>query len=272
MDRKTYYKIKTSRSNYYAVIERYSDLLYKVHFGGLKKCLMMSLYFDGISHPNIDAYSHHYKCNVSGDLHKSKGSVHMLKTAMRFVSTLYPQLASMPFELIDQSYIPCDNEYELPLSQYYMVHYGKTWYEAKFRAVPRQHALKYHHDVKQFTEELRRSNTMSFAQFCSLYRVPPTHVKHLKQYYKTANTLGDFFQNLKSYDCNIYQKWLEWFVNEHVPDLHGKSWLIPPIQPSKLEIKKLRTAPDKLFVYQKGGEIQKGDMMPVRNINDVHIF
>lgn len=261
MERKRYYKVETSRSSYYAVIEHYSDLLHKVHFGGQKKCIVVSLYFDG-EWPNIDAYSHHYKCNVSGDLLHGKGTVHMLKTAMRFITEMYPQFTQMPFQLKDQSYIPCAHEYELPLSQYYMVHYGKTWYETKFKAQPVQDQEKYAKAVAKFNSVLENAPMMKFSAFATRYKIHATYFHALEPLYNESKTMKEFFDKLKSYDCNVYKRWLELYVDHYVPGLYGKTWLLPPPQSSrKMLIHKLPKLPKDMFIYQHGGEIQKGDMI-----------
>lgn len=267
MDRKSYYKVITNRDKFYAVIERYSDLLHKVYVGGSKKCIVISLYLDGESHPNIDAYSHHYKCNVSGDLLHGNGTMYMLKTAMRFVIEVYPQFASSFFELIDLSYIPCANEYELPLSQYYMVHYGKTWYETKFKAQPVQDVVKYSKDVARFMSVLHKPSKVKFSTFAERYKIHSVHFQLLEQLYNDSATMSEFFGKLKPYDCSVYKRWLELYVNHYIPGLRGKSWVLPPPKRSKnMTVQKLSKIPKDLFIYQKGGEIQKGDMMPIVHV------
>lgn len=263
MDRKRYFKVTTSRGSHYAMVERYSDLLHKIHFGGQKKCIVMSIYLDKFSHPNLDAYSHHEKCNVSGDLLHGKGTVHMLRTAIRFAHALFPEIHYMPFELIDLSYIPCAHGYELSLPHYYIAYHGKTWYEAKFKATPAQGSETYRDAVHAFEPILQQPLSLSFSSFATTYHVPPPLRHVLEPLYTKASSMKDFLNTLKTYEGNIYRTWLERFVEEHVPGLRGKSWLLPAPSSTKLTFTPLPELPRDMFTYQKGGgDVQKGEMAP----------
>ncbi len=262
MERKRYYKVTTKRTTFYAIVEVYSKLLHKVFFGGQKKCIVISIYFDE-THPNLDAYSYHEKCNIEGTLTHGEGTIHMLKAAMQFVRTMYRQIAHLPFQMIDLSNIPCATG-KISLPHYYMAHHGKTWYEAKFKAQPEQGAERYHSDVQSFLQSLREPLRNNFRTFKNDYAIPSTHVVTLKDLYEKSSTIKELLRYCKAYDCDIYKKWLERVVEEHVPGIRGKSWLIPPTSGSStsISILELKDMPADIFIYQKGGDLQEGEMTP----------
>lgn len=116
--RTTHFLVKTSYCTYYVRIDVMNKMMHRIMFGGKKKCVVISVYFDG-THPNIDAYSNGEACNIENNLVRGIGTIHLLNTAMSFVKKKYPNVPGM-FELIDKSTIECMKGYDLSLATYYI--------------------------------------------------------------------------------------------------------------------------------------------------------
>lgn len=130
---KEYYEIKTSFCNYYVEIWHQYHNIDKVYIGGKKKCVVFSIYLDDPNEvPNLDGFGFDENCNTSGNLQRTHGTQHLLKTALTFVKTLYKASSIL---LKDTSTIEC-NGYNMSLMKYSILHYGKTWYEKHFLARP----------------------------------------------------------------------------------------------------------------------------------------
>jgi len=254
---KEYYTIKTSHSNYIAMVEHMSEDMDKIHIGNTKKCVVMSVYFDG-DEPNIDAISHDQNCNVTRDMLQNTGTVHMIKSAMSFVHKHYPQYKFKNFQLKDKSSIKCQRGW-MPLNIYYLAKHGKTWYEKKLGAQPVDYKNVYYNDKKR----LRKDMNTKIEQRELLYDSLMTNANKAKKdalypYYENKKTIKEFLDYLfDNYDCYIFRNWLESYVKNFIPYILGMYWHVTHDTNFHVEIEKLHERPKDLFSVS-GGMIDAG--------------
>ena len=155
-----FYLIKTSYAHYYAEVYQLYDgklnYMDKIVIGSKKKCLFFSIYFDS-SEPNIDTIGYSEKCSIGDNMH---GTLHMIKTGISFVKKMYQNYLSKNnityFQLKDMSKIQ-------NLPNYYMMKYGKTWYEKHLGCYP--HMLskqKYEQDKTSLRNALKSKPDLEF--------------------------------------------------------------------------------------------------------------
>lgn len=248
---KEYYKITTSYCNYYAEVWHQYPNIDKVYVGGKKKCVAFTVYLDEPT-PNLDAVGFHEGCNLRGDLSKGHGTRHMVMIAFAFLKTLYHNKINRLVLFRDASVIDCYG-YNMPLSQYYMLHYGKTWYQKHFHAQPS--SLKWKdkliNDVNTWDIVLKSKPTGIFDGVANKERR-----KLLHDMYATCDSLHELLQKLKSMDCNVYKDWADVLVKDHMPYLVGIEWCIETSildLPSIQVVTKGNVKPKGLFIL--GGAI-----------------
>jgi hypothetical protein len=251
MSRFSYYQIESSNNNtYVATIEIMSDLYHKVYFGGNKKCVIISVYFDG-THPNIDGFGYDEICNTDGTLERGKGTVDLLLSAMSFVRKKYK---STQFEFKDKSFVECDNKIRVPLMYLHIVKYGKTWYEDKFKAFPIDFPL-YKSKVQALKKKLK--SYPPWDEICTRYEVPRVFQQALGKMYASFTDIGSFIETLaKNYDCYLLRVWLEKLVNESMErNIHNSSWIIELHANNLKSIRKLHKPLQSTFSWslQEGG-------------------
>jgi hypothetical protein len=219
---KTYYLLETKYTKYYATIWHQYPNIDKVHIGGKKKCVSFTVYLDGDPIPNLDSIGYDENCNVSGDLIKGRGTKHILRTAFTFLQSVYKDKISNKVLVEDNSIIAC-NDYEMPLSYYYLIHYQKTWYKKHFDAHIHNTKLQqqFSRDLQKFKDLLLTKPKHPFRNIRNAQRK-----KALEELYATHPTLGHFFKATKSLDCSVYQGWVVQLLHEHFPYVLGMEWLI----------------------------------------------
>lgn len=218
---KEYYKLKTTYCNYYAEVWHQYPNIDKVYVGGKRKCVAFTVYLDEPT-PNLDAIGFHEGCNTRGDLSKGHGTRHMVMTAFAFLKLMYRSHINGLVLLRDASVIDCYG-YDMPLSHYYMLHYGKTWYQKHFHAQPSlsKWRNKLSADVITWSALLQSKPVGIFNRVAKKEKR-----KMLDDMYATCKTLQEFLHKLKSMDCNVYKDWADILVRDHMPYLIGMEWNI----------------------------------------------
>lgn len=230
----TYFLIKTKYCKYYAKIVKQYPNVHKVYFGGKRLCVSISVYLDmdEDNHPNIDTLSYNEKCNIEENLAQGKGSLHLLKSAMYFVMKTYPQHNKCCFELIDKSYITCtspNNRFiNIPLSYYYIMKHGGTWYEKKLGATKKYEYDAYKQNVRHMLQHMKQAETkVTFDIFADKYKVPLFMRESLRGIYDSHLTLMSFIHDLlHNYDCYVLKDWFKNMIQSFV-HVYGDSWHIP---------------------------------------------
>jgi hypothetical protein len=143
MPSKEYYLIKTSENTYYAKISKYTKYptVDKIYIGSDQWCVDISIYLDDDENPNIDGIYYDKNCNVTLD-------DNVLICAFAFIKAIYKNISSI-YMFKDTSTIDC-NGFNMLLSHFYILHHGKTWYQAHFKATP---GLK--EDLNKFKEYIK---------------------------------------------------------------------------------------------------------------------
>lgn len=244
-----FYLIKTSYAHYYAEVYQLYDgklnYMDKIVIGSKKKCLFFSIYFDS-SEPNIDTIGYSEKCSIGDNMH---GTLHMIKTGISFVKKMYQNYLSKNnityFQLKDMSKIHCKSDYKQNLPNYYMMKYGKTWYEKHLGCYP--HMLskqKYEQDKTSLRNALKSKPDLEFQK----------KDKIIKEIYKDYDSLEQFFNYIDAkYDCRVFKEWLDKFVFTYMPYLTGLIWRVP-IDSIDIDIIHLDNRPKDLFIHMEGGE------------------
>lgn len=258
---KDYFRIETSFANYTVEIWHQYPSLDKVYIGATKKCVSFSVYLDANGkgdrdeHPQLDGFGFNEHCNLTGNHVKGIGSVHLLNTAMRFVTSYYKFPHDIKFQFTDSSFIECIS-YHMPLSMYYTTFYGKTWYEIKFGAVPLIVDLgKLEKQRKELRTFLEGKPDIAHLFLDSKKQVALRN--KVLSIYEKCNTLMECLEILKKEDCNVFEVWLEKIYLEHVSNMYGAHWIIKNTLPRiAITYKKLAKMPPDTFIL-KGGFIFK---------------
>jgi hypothetical protein len=232
----------------------------RFHVGARKKCLVIDIYLDG-ELPNLTAISYNMNCNIEGNMMKTQGTVHMAKTAMKFVNEYInkhykeKELKLDVYVLKDNSIIPCKRNYELPLSVYYMAKYTCTWYERHLGAKPEEKREEFKKNRRRLIEYMKTKPSEEVI-LSNIPSLPEKVRKYIGGIYKNVSSLSELLYTLRESDCYLFKGWLERLVNNYLPGLYGMSWLIDTkeLQLEKLiiEVEKIDNQPDELFI-QRGG-------------------
>ena len=249
---KEYYTIRTSYSTYYAEVWHQYPNIDKVYFGGKKMCVSFSVYLDEPD-PNLDVLGYDERCNTTATLVNGKGTRHMLLCAFAFVRHVYRKKnVSERFHLKDYSTIEC-NGHEMFLSHLYMLHHGKTWYEAKFGARPLEHQDTYDTNVSAWKSSLKSKPD---AKVLFRHVQHPERKTYLINLYERHDTLGDFLKTTKTMDCSIYWKWGDKLVDSvFAQSIVGSEWVIDASILKKPEITVIYvgdTKPIDMFIHTGG--------------------
>lgn len=137
----------------------------------------------------------------------------------------------------------------MQLGTYYILHYGKTWYEKNFNATPRK-APDYKKDVRKLRQFLKTkpSTTEIFSDIESKSR----H-KAITDLYNRSNSVQTLLKSLKEMDCIVYKGWAEQIVQTYVQYLHGIEWCIDSKSLNTIETEVISLGtnkPSDMFIIQ----------------------
>lgn len=154
------------------------------------------------------------------------------------------------FYFKDTSKIQCSG-YDMQLGIYYVLHYGKTWYEKNFNAIPRN-APDYKKDVQKLRQFLKTkpSTTEIFSGIESISR----H-KAITDLYNRSISLQTLLKSLKEMDCIVYKGWAEQIVHTYLQYLHGIEWCVDSKSLNTIETEVIslgNSKPSDMFIIQGG--------------------
>lgn len=176
----------------------------------------------------IDAFQHNVKCTAAQSLIRGEGTKQMLKAALRFVTLRFPK--AQVFEFADTSAINCSRGKTVSLIHHYFAKKGKTWYQAHFNAVPEGGNAV----LAELRRHLEEPPTMLFDVFYDTYvrQSSSTIRKHkaaFKRAYESASSFKAFVSKLdEEYDCAIFYKWLEEYMDSVSPIRLSEIWWTIP--------------------------------------------
>jgi hypothetical protein len=230
-----YYKIKYDDYEFFATVLKEEDIedsikgRSRIKFGGKRGCIDIVIFPDHYT-GELCGLKYHNECAINKDLEKGIGTVVMLKSALKFVYTLFPKIKIFDFKDISQ--IKCKRGIHIPLSSYYIGKYSKTWYMYKFNA-------KLKDKIKQ--TKIDNGNNILDTQFTNYnefynryilpfkYKIPQLYINEIKRIFELSTTYRQFITELdKDYDCIIFDNWLHRFITDIFDDLgfQEETWII----------------------------------------------
>ena len=197
------------------------------------------------------------RCTTSGDMERGKGTVAMLKTAMKFLKVLFPAVTGATFK--DTSHVDCAQNTSVSLKHLSLARYSKTWYMRYFDAEPGSNMKEQvMADLQLGQRAMVTSLMMSYDNFYELEIYDSNDRPKVKQfkesmrkyydgYYDTetnthvpkAASCREFVERLTDIDCVMIETWLarfvdkkfgsassdnfNWRMNVQSPEVHGES-------------------------------------------------
>jgi hypothetical protein len=224
-------------------------------------CLDASIFMPGIddrlAHLVEIATIHKIKaleeCTIHYDSEKSFGT-ELLYSFINVLKANYPHVKKI--NLFDASEIICGHKDTLDLISYSIAKHGKTWYELKVGAYPRDDVEKYKVSVAKFVSPEFKKTVPYEDLFISLLGnkyaedIMKRSITTYKIMYENANTFPEFFKALnktvpKEDKCKFFKDWLNEFVGKHVSFM--RDWIIDiennPVLGNVLNISQARPMP-----------------------------
>lgn len=201
-------------------------------FIGKKRKPCIELYLFGSDNiASLQFLNFYESCSPKG-LIRSKGTRHMLTTAVYFLISHYPQVKHIRFT--DSSHVKCfqinDKVYDISLSSLYFVIHNQTWYEKYFHAYFEnpEFQKKYESRKKQFQES---NDLFNFTQFIQYFQIPPQYIPILAPIYQNSDSYSDFFQKLQKQHseqfCPIIRDWIHDFIEKYIGVFfYSSEWLM----------------------------------------------
>ena len=189
--------------------------------GGYSDCVSVSIQYDDHSHPisgKIQTIVYDEECSKGVPLGRGEGSITMIKTLLRHIHKMIPEISTFSFD--DMSTVECGTDcskresHARPVSLYYLsiAFNGCTWYEKHFRATYKDksshHAYRSRVDHFLYTEPLLR-----FDDFLRIANPPAELYSELEALYEQPHYAAFFSAIPKERRC-----------------VHARTWLIPFIK------------------------------------------
>lgn len=156
----------------------------------------------------------------------------ILATVDHIVKTHFPHVKYI--DLYDASYMPCNRAIDerLDLLTYSVALYGKTWYEIKCKAYPKNPASrnKYKTQMANYISPGFKSKFEADKFLLENITLKPntyaqiflqTKYEEIKASFQKANTFPEFFKSLRDMipqdkKCRFFDRWLKSFIEEYV--------------------------------------------------------
>ncbi len=230
---KEYYIIKTFINNskfYYYIIMENNKKEIVLKFGGIKEqCIRIRIYKkEKIA--LIEDLVYKKDCSIFTKLDKNNNKIELLlKSSLYFCIKKFPEVSN--YQISDMSYIQCNNNQRIVLSDLYVVKYGKTWYEKVFNAMPIEEQKKDVENAKKIiNEKLNTIINLDYDNFIKRYYIQTKNLNNknidiIKNAYKKNMSVKDylfyFFDN--NLDCKLYVLFFQIIFGFL---LYGKYWEI----------------------------------------------
>lgn len=189
----------------------------RIYIGNKKACIVLSIDKETYI-PNLDTLEFdEEKCTLNEiKLEPSKGTILMLKTALKFLCIKFPNIKKIT--LTDNSFIECFTNVRVKLYDVYLAKYGLTWYESKFNVVPdiiSKKKIEYYDYLNELNNILESPIVIDYNEFMEKYMIPikVNNMKKLHSIYNTSKSWRDFITKLSNeFDCIVFDKWLSYFM------------------------------------------------------------
>lgn len=227
--------------------------------GDYSDCVNVSIQYDDHSHPisgKIQTIVYDEECSKEVPLERGDGSITMIKTLLRHIHKMIPEITSFSFD--DMSAVECGTDDEKkqsrhrkrgsharPVSLYYLsiAFNGCTWYEKHFRATYKDksshHAYRSRVDHFLYTEPLPR-----FDGFLRMANPPSELYSELEALYEQATHYADFFSAIpKERRCVHARTWLIPFMKKGLEGVFSnEGWMIDVLDMAPLSLQRLQKA------------------------------
>jgi len=223
------------------ILQYNSNPMYTISFGSKTEfCVTIAIKLDTVAY--IDRVEYNELCVKDGVL-PDGGTSTIVSVALWTIKQLFPRIET--FTLTDDSYLYCikkSKEYKLSLAYDYIVKYGETWYEKKFKAILPD---KFYSDYKDSQKVL----DLPLDPFEYQSSRAPFLIKY-KDVYSSTKTPRDFITSLRETYGREYCKevgpWLNRYMECLKVVMFKDSWLIQMpsvLQPEGYELTKLTKVP-----------------------------
>ena len=219
-----------------------SDVVYSynLYFGGsqankvaegAKGCVEITIYnhnnlLNDPKYANIVNIHSEEGCNISSNLSKGVGTLHMINTALNVCIKMFPWV--MFFTFSDTSTKECITKKpssSVSLSAFMIALYGKTWYEKNFKAtlLKQSEQIEYCQKLEKFNDS-KLKNKISWELFYNRFIINfgrnsnIINIDIIYNLYINTKTFREFLDKLqfeikdKQQLCLTLQPWIESFV------------------------------------------------------------
>lgn len=215
-----YFKIKRAYHKFGAIV-MYDGMSHRtrVSVGGKHTCVHLSVYDDDNS-PNLDGLGYNEDCIMGVPMDKHGGTVVMLKSSLKFLTYLFPNIQSIMFK--DASSIPFQHNNSISLADLYIAKHRKTWYQMYFSATP-ENKERYEEQLRSVNNEMDKPKSLTFNKFYDRYiklfekKILIRNIESiLEPIYNDSESVRDFIQmtSISHKDCRIFDKWLSYYMND----------------------------------------------------------
>ena len=220
--------------------------------GGYSDCVNVSIQYDDHSHPisgKIQTIVYDEECSKGVPLGRGEGSITMIKTLLRHIHTMIPEITTFMFD--DMSTVECGTDDEKrqsrhrkrgsharPVSLYYLsiAFNGCTWYEKHFRATYRDQAS--HHAYRSRVDHFLHGESLPpFQDFLRSANPPAELYSELEALYEKSPHYMDFFSAIpKDRRCAHARTWLIPFIKGMMEGVFSnEGWVIHVLDMSPLQ-------------------------------------
>lgn len=213
--------------------------------GDYSDCVNVSIQYDDHSHPisgKIQTIVYDEECSKEVPLTRGEGSITMIKTLLRHIHKMIPEITTFSFD--DMSTVECGTDcgkrgsHARPVSLYYLsiAFNGCTWYEKHFRATYRDQAS--HHAYRSRVDYFLHDEPLPpFQEFLRSANPPAELYSELEALYEKAPHYMDFFSAIpKDRRCVHARTWLVPFIKRGMEGVFSnEGWVIHVLDMSPLQ-------------------------------------
>jgi len=220
--------------------------------GDYSDCVNVSILYDDHNHPisgKIQTIVYDKECSKEVPLERGEGSITMIKTLLRHIHKMIPDITSFSFD--DMSTVECGTDDEKrqsrhrkrgsharPVSLYYLsiAFNGCTWYEKHFRATYKDKSS--HHAYRSRVDHFLSTEPLPpFQDFLRIANPPSDLYSELEALYEQATHYADFFSAIpKERRCVHARTWLIPFIKRGLEGVFSnEGWMIDVLDMAQLQ-------------------------------------
>jgi hypothetical protein len=219
--------------------------------GNYSDCVNVSIQYDDHSHPisgKIQTIVYDEECSKEVPLERGEGSIIMIKTLLRHIHKMIPEITSFSFD--DMSTVECGTDcgkrgsHARPVSLYYLsiAFNGCTWYEKHFRATYKDKSS--HHAYRSRVEHFLYTEPLPpFHDFLRIANPPSELYSELEALYEQPHYAAFFSAIPKERRCVHARTWLIPFMKKGLEGVFSnEGWVIDVLDMTPLSLQGLQKA------------------------------